>query len=368
MARNLYFTQGTKGEQNLVQDLIDEHIKIYGIECYYIPRKIYEDKLWSDIYYSEFKDSYLIEMYLENFEGFGGKGDMLSKFGLKVSDEISLTVSRRRWKDFVDLSTNKIVQGRPNDGDLIFFPLNQNVFEIKFVENQSPFYQLNKLYIYTLTCEMFEYGDSIFDTGNDQIDNLHRESGDYPIILNIGGIGNFTPGEKIFGSQFSATASGVLVENGYLGTIRITSSGGGYVSPPVVSVYDIRGNFVDRGSCTISGGKVTSVTGPPSSTFSGVPSIIIGASPQDPTATVATWDPDNRTVTVVYTKGDFADGELIRGETSNAAWNVTSTDDIDTSYGDDYSENRQIENAGNLLVDFSESNPFGNFGDMEELF
>jgi hypothetical protein len=368
MARNLYFTQGTKGEQNLVQDLIDEHIKIYGIECYYIPRKIYEDKLWKDIYYSEFKDSYLIEMYLENFEGFGGKGDMLSKFGLKVSDEISLTVSRRRWKDFVDLSTNKIVQGRPNDGDLIFFPLNQNVFEIKFVENQSPFYQLNKLYIYTLTCEMFEYGDSIFDTGNAQIDNLDKESGDYPIILNIGGTGNFTPGEKIVGSKFTATASGVLVGN-YLGTITITSSGAGYVNPPVVSVYSAQGNFIDTGSCTISGGRVTSITGPTAIyTFSGVPSILLGASPQDSTASVGTWDPDNRTVTVVYAKGNFADGELIRGETSNAAWNVSSTDDIDISVGTDYSENRQIENAGNLLVDFSESNPFGNFGDMEEFF
>lgn len=368
MARNLYFTQGTKGEQNLIQDLIDEQIKIYGLECYYIPRKIYEDKLWKDIYYSEFKDSYLIEMYLENFEGFGGQGDLMSKFGLRVTDEITLTVSRRRWKDFVDLSTNKIVQGRPNDGDLIFFPLNNNVFEIKFVENQKPFYQLNKLYVYTLTCELFEYGDSIFDTGNSNIDNLDKESGDYPIILNVGGIGDFKPGEKIIGSQFTATASGTLVD-GHLGTITITSSGSGYVTPPVVSVYDAQGNFIDHGTCTISGGKVASITGPNAIyTFSGVPSIVLGSSPKDSTASVASWSPDTRTVTVVYATGDFANGETIIGETSRAKWKITETDDIDSSGATDYSENRQIEDAGNLIIDFSESNPFGQFGDMEEFF
>ena len=152
--KNLYFTQGTRGEQGLVQDLVDEQIKMYGLECYYIPRQIHEDKLWGDIYYSQFKDSYLIEMYLENFEQFGGNGDMLSKFGLRVTDEIQLTVSRRRWKDFADSATNKIVTGRPNDGDLIWFPLNETVFEIKYVENQKPFYQLGSLYTYTMTCEV----------------------------------------------------------------------------------------------------------------------------------------------------------------------------------------------------------------------
>lgn len=366
MTRNLYFTQGTKGEQNLLQDLIDEHIKMYGIECYYIPRKIYEDKLWHDIYYSQFKDSYLIEMYLENFEGFGGKGDLLSKFGLRVTDEINLAVSRRRWKDFVDLATNKIVSGRPNDGDLLYFPLNQNVFEIKFVENQKPFYQLNNLYVYTLTCEMFEYGDSIFETGISDIDNLDKESGLIPIILNVGGVGDFKPGEKIIGTKYTATASGALV-GGYLGQITITNPGIGYTASPVVSIYNQTGNFIDVGSCTISGGKVTSVLGPNTIyTFSGVPSVIIGPSPKNNTASVATWDPDTRTVEIVYSTGNFDNGETIMGETSNAKWTVLELDTLQLNDG--YSENREIEDAGDLIIDFSEGNPFGNFGDMGNNF
>ena len=219
MTKNLYFTQGTFGEQNLIKDLIEEQIKIYGMEVYYIPRQIFEDRAWHDIYYSEFKESYLIEMYLENFEGFGGKGDLLTKFGLKVTDEITLTVSRRRWKDFVDVRTNKIVQGRPNDGDLIWFPLNKMVYEIKFVENQAPFYQLNDLYVYTLTCELFEYGDSIFETGIKTVDNLNKESGVYPIQM-------FSPGALASGrSILSGTSvAGVIVDYGGLG----------YLKPPIV--------------------------------------------------------------------------------------------------------------------------------------
>ncbi len=215
MTKNLYFTQGTFGEQNLIKDLIEEQIKIYGVEVYYIPRKIYEDKAWHDIYYSEFKESYLIEMYLENFEGFGGKGDLLTKFGLQVTDEITLTVSRRRWKDFVDLRTNKIVKGRPNDGDLIWFPLNKMVYEIKFVENQAPFYQLNDLYVYTLTCEVFEYGDSIFDTGIEEIDNLEKESGTYPIQM-------FSVGALASGraSLSSGSVTGVIIDYGGLGYLK----------------------------------------------------------------------------------------------------------------------------------------------------
>lgn len=366
MTRNLYFTQGTKGEQNLVHDLIEEQIKMYGIEVFYIPRKVYEDKLWNDIYYSQYRDSYLIEMYLENFENFGGKGDMLSKFGLRVTDEISLTVSRRRWKDFVDLATNKIVTGRPNDGDLIYFPLNQTVFEIKYVENQKPFYQLNSLYVYTMTCEIFEYGDSIFKTGNQKIDNLEQESGVFPVYLYSGGTGNFSPDETVVGTRFTATASGTLVGS-YLGTIIVTNPGAGYITTPAVRVYDAQGNFVDNGSCTISGGKVTSVTGPNIIyTFSGVPKIIIDSSPKNYTAKAAEWDPTAIILNVAYNTGNFAPNEQIIGQTSGAKWSVKKYDTIDMV--DTFSENREIENKGDLIIDFTESNPFGEFGNIQGSF
>lgn len=283
MAKNVFFTQGTISEQRLVQDLVDEHIKIHGLECYYIPRRVFEDKLWNDIYYSEYKDSYLIEMYLESYEKFGGKGDILSKFGLRVTDEITLTVSRRRWKDFVDVRTNKIVQGRPNEGDLIYFPLNNNVFEIKYVENQEPFYQLNNLYVYTLTCEVFEYGDSIFDTGIEGVDNLTQETGGYPITFS-GGTGDFSVGETVSG-----------VTSGSIGTI-------------------------------------------------------------------ASWDPDEMTAQVVYTKGTFVPGETINGLESSSAWSLESFDTLDLI--DAYSDNRVIEDNADNILDFTETNPFGEYSNL----
>jgi hypothetical protein len=360
MARNLYFTQGTTGEQNLIQDLIDEQIKMYGVEVYYIPRQIYEDKLWNDIYYSQFKDSYLIEMYLENFESFGGNGDMLSKFGLRVTDEVTLTVSRRRWKDFVDLATNKIVSGRPNDGDLIWFPLNQTVFEIKYVENQKPFYQLNNLYVYTVTCEIFEKGDTIFDTGVDEIDSLEQESGVYPVYMFPGGFGHYQPDETIIGTYFTATASGSL-SGSNLAQITITNPGQGYTAEPTVLFYDPNGNYIDSGSATVSGGIVTNVYGPSTVyTYSGVPTIVIGSSPKNYTAKVAEWDP--RTLKIAYPTGNFAINEEVIGVDSGAKWIVQSYDTLDMT--DSYSENRFIEDTADSIIDFTETNPFGEYGDM----
>jgi len=367
MARNLYFTQGTNGEQNLVQDLIDEQIKMYGIECYYIPRKVYEDKLWNDIYYSQYRDSYLIEMYLENFENFGGKGDMLSKFGLRVTDEVTLTVSRRRWKDFVDLATNKIVGGRPNDGDLIYFPLNQTVFEIKYVENQKPFYQLNNLYIYTMTCEIFEYGDSIFDTGIEKIDNTEKESGVFPIYMFPNGFGHYKPDEKVIGSRFTATVSAVVLSGGTLGDLTITNPGEGYTTEPTVFFYDSIGNYIDSSTATISGGRVTFVP-PPSmmQTYSGVPSVVVDDSPKNYTAKVAEWEPTARVLNVAYITGNFAPNETVKGLDSGAKWKVQSYDTLDMI--DSYSENRIIEDNGDLIIDFTESNPFGEYGDIQGSF
>jgi hypothetical protein len=367
MTRNLYFTQGTKGEQNLIHDLIEEQIKMYGIECYYIPRKVYEDKLWNDIYHSQYRDSYLIEMYLENYEAFGGSGDMLSKFGLRVTDEISLTVSRRRWKDFVDLSTNKIVAGRPNDGDLIYFPLNQTVFEIKYVENQKPFYQLNSLYIYTMSCEIFEYGDSIFETGIEEIDNLEQESGVFPIYMFPNGFGHYKPDEKIIGTRFTATVSSAVVSGGALGALTITNAGSGYTTAPSVFFYDISGNYIATSTSTISGGKVTSIQPPAGAyTYSGAPIVIVDDSPKNYTGRVAEWRPTERVLDVAYLTGNFSPDEIVKGETSGAKWKVQSYDTLNMT--DAYSENREIENKGDLIIDFTESNPFGEFGDIQGSF
>lgn len=376
--KNLYFTQGTKGEQNLIQDLVDEQIKMYGLECYYIPRQIYEDKLWNDIYYSQFKDSYLIEMYLENFEQFGGNGDMLSKFGLRVTDEVQLTVSRRRWKDFVDVSTNKIVGGRPNDGDLIWFPLNETVFEIKYVENQKPFYQLGSLYTYTMTCEVFEYGDTIFDTGIPEVDNTEAESGVYPIVLNVGGLGQFDRDEKVVGTRFNAAATTIVAPSGILGAITVISGGGRYTEAPNAFWYTPSGTIIGTSSTVISGGIVTKVNAPSLPFVYGdeiydqqgnvvgisgyAPSINIDRSPGNVAGKVATWDPATRVLNVAYLNGTFDVNERIEGVDSNAKWTVTSYDSLNMT--DSFSENREIELVADDILDFTEQNPFGEFGNF----
>ena len=381
--KNLYFTQGTKGEQSLVQDLVDEQIKMYGLECYYIPRQIHEDKLWGDIYYSQFKDSYLIEMYLENFEQFGGNGDMLSKFGLRVTDEIQLTVSRRRWKDFVDVQTNKIVSGRPNDGDLIWFPLNETVFEIKYVENQKPFYQLGSLYTYTMTCEVFEYGDSIFDTGIPAVDNTEMESGVYPIILNTGGSGYFKQDEKITGTRFTATATTPVADNnGVLGAITITNGGGRYETAPNAFWYSPTGAFIGTSTTVITDGVVSTVNSPTTPYIYGdvtydtqgnidtitpwAPTINIESSPGDVVGKVAEWDENTRTLSVAYANGTFELNEEIVGADSNARWSVGSFDTLDMT--DSFSENRQLEDEADDILDFTERNPFGEFGNFTGSF
>ena len=377
--KNLYFTQGTTGEQGLVQDLVDEQIKMYGLECYYIPRQIHEDKLWNDIYYSQFKDSYLIEMYLENFEQFGGNGDMLSKFGLRVTDEIQLTVSRRRWQDFVESSTNKIVSGRPNDGDLIWFPLNETVFEIKYVENQKPFYQLGSLYTYTMTCEVFEYGDSIFDTGIPAVDNTEMESGVYPcflalVVLDIG----FKTKELM--EQDSMQLQLLLVAvNGVLGPITITNAGGRYETAPVARWFSPTNGLIGTSTTEITNGVVSTVNSPTTPYVYGditydeighvqsvagwAPTIVIDESPANVVGKVAEWNEDTRTLSVAYANGTFDVNELSCGYDSGARWSVGSSfDTLDMT--DSFSENRQLEDEADDILDFTERNPFGEFGNF----
>ena len=380
--KNLYFTQGTKGEQGLVQDLVDEQIKMYGLECYYIPRQIHEDNLWGDIYYSQFKDSYLIEMYLENFEQFGGNGDMLSKFGLRVTDEIQLTVSRRRWQDFVESSTNKIVSGRPNDGDLIWFPLNETVFEIKYVENQKPFYQLGSLYTYTMTCEVFEYGDSIFDTGIPAVDNTEMESGVYPVILSAGGSGYWIQDEKVTGTRFNAAATTPVAVNGVLGPITITNAGGRYETAPIARWFTPTNALIGTSTTEITNGVVSAVNSPTTPYVYGdityddlgeiesvagwAPTIVIDESPANVVGKVAEWNEDTRTLSVAYANGTFDINEELVGADSNARWSVSSFDTLDMT--DSFSENRQLEDEADDILDFTEKNPFGEFGNFTGSF
>ena len=178
MALNPFFLQGSQSEQRLVQDLINEQLLIYGVEVTYIPRKYVSDKstIMEEVTASKFDDNFLLEAYVNTYEGYGGQGDIMSKFGVTIKDELTLTISKERFEDFISpflevLPDDEIeVYTRPREGDLIYFPLGTRLFEVMFVEHEDPFYQLGKNYVYQLKCELFQYEDEVIDTSFDEID------------------------------------------------------------------------------------------------------------------------------------------------------------------------------------------------------
>jgi hypothetical protein len=196
---NFYFNNFQNSmEQRLVEDLIIESIKIYGIDVCYIPRTIIkEDFVFSEDVLSEFNDHYAIEMYIKNVDGFSGDGDFLSKFGLEIRDEMTLTVSQRRFHEEIGADNTTPVNetpgiDRPSEGDLIYFPLNGKIFQVKFVEHEAVFYQMGSLQTYDLTVELWEYSHEQLNTGMDAIDSVETMySGDkefYQILMEDGSV------------------------------------------------------------------------------------------------------------------------------------------------------------------------------------
>ena len=169
MATNLYFSNFSNSmEQTLIEDLIIESIRIYGLDCWYIPRTLgAKDDLLNEDDLSIFDQAYMIEMYVKNVEGFEGDGQFLSKFGLQIRDSMTLSVSIRRFSEDVALYNEQI---RPNEGDLIYFPLTRKMYEVMFVDNKPIFYQLGALQMYDLRCELMEYSNEVFNTGVEEID------------------------------------------------------------------------------------------------------------------------------------------------------------------------------------------------------
>jgi len=204
---NHYFNNFSSSmEQTLIEDLIIESIRIYGIECLYIPRTLVkEDLLFGEDVLSKFESAYAVEMYVKSVDGFEGEGDFLSKFGLEIRDQMVLTVSRRRFEDevFSDETYSNTVRttGRPNEGDLIWFPLNNKLFEIKFVEHEAVFYQMGSLQTYDLTCELFQYSHERLDTGITEIDAIETaQSGDmlaYQVTTEAGDILTMQDGSRV---------------------------------------------------------------------------------------------------------------------------------------------------------------------------
>ena len=177
MPTNVYFDTGTKPEQALYEDLMIEQLQIYGQDVYYIPRKLAgTDAIWQEDISSSFESSYLIEMYMENVDGYEGEKELMSKFGLDIQDDATFVVARRRWEQFVSVDNNIIVSSRPNEGDLVYFPKGNKLFEITFEDQDDPFYQVHNLPTYKLKCKTFEYASEVIDTGIAEIDAIEDDN------------------------------------------------------------------------------------------------------------------------------------------------------------------------------------------------
>lgn len=250
---NVYFSQGTRNEQVLIEDLIIESLRIYGNEVMYIPRTLVsKDDILGEDRLSQFKSAFPIEMYFENVDSFAGQGSFIQKFGLMIEQSATLVVARRRWEQFIGRYGVTTIPTRPNEGDLIYFPLSKGLFEIKFVQHQDPFYQLGKLYVYKLQVELFQYASEFIDTGVPEVDafeslksmstNISRSNYGYVksiTMYNQGSGYTSAPAVVIASSSgHGATATAVLgtgPQAGKVIRVDVTNGGTNYQSIPAIS-------------------------------------------------------------------------------------------------------------------------------------
>jgi len=227
MALNPFFLHGSSGEQNLVQDLVNEQLKMFGVEVYYLPRVFQNEKtVMEEVSRSEFTAAIPLEAYVDTYEGFSGAGTLLSKFGVQEVDDLTIIISKERYESVVQQQAALIdrtkLTSRPKEGDLIYFPLGDRLFEIKYVEHEKPFWQLQKNYVYELRLELFAYNDEEIDTGVSEIDDNVIDAG-YIQTFNMVGVGS------------TATAITTL-NDGVVRRILVNRRGSGYTSTPRVAI------------------------------------------------------------------------------------------------------------------------------------
>jgi hypothetical protein len=233
---NPYFLQGSSSEQRLVQDLINEQLRMYGQDIVYLPRNIInKNTILKEITSSKFDDSFRIEAYLVNYEGFGGQGDILSKFGVKTTDEVTFIISKERYEDFISpfISSNTQIElsSRPQEGDLIYLPLDNTIFEIKYVEGKKPFYQLNNLYVYELRCEVMDYeADDVINTSINEVDESVKDFGYIAKLIMVGLYATSTSATVQLASSLAA------VGGSSVSRIDLINDGTGYLSVPIVAI------------------------------------------------------------------------------------------------------------------------------------
>tara|TARA_B100000427_G_scaffold324497_1_gene329753 strand:+ start:25253 stop:26728 length:1476 start_codon:yes stop_codon:yes gene_type:complete len=243
MVLNPYFQQGSRSEQSLIQDLINEQLRTYGVEVHYLPRKYMDEKtVIREVVQSKFDDAYPLEAYVDTYDGYGENPTILSKFGIEQKNEITLTISKERWETYIEPlmqnEENIKLATRPKEGDLIYFPLGDRLFEIKYVEHEKPFYQLKKTYVYELRCELFRYGDEVIDTGIEEIDDTLIGDDYDGTTGEDGGISTLlgpTQTLTLVGAGITATAVTGIVTGG-IRYVDITNRGAGYLGGPKIGI------------------------------------------------------------------------------------------------------------------------------------
>lgn len=307
MPRNVYFSQAVRSEQNLYEDLIVESLKIYGQDVYYIPRTLVNrDTILNEDPSSKFDDAYLMEAYIENVDGFEGSGDLYSKFGLEIRDEATFVISRKIWNHSVGLHEQT---SKPKEGDLLFLPMTNSFFEISYVEDDSPFFQLSNLPVYKLVCSLFEYSDEQIETGVGEIDDkTGAQAYQIAMDVNVTGGNHFEHSEIV--TQELVPASGGTPAIKISGEIQTITKTTDLLATISVSNIGVSGSETYRQF-------VASATKP-----------LVGG-----TST------NSCIITKVYDIGDNDSTKVLASD--GAAQNVA------------------FETLGDNFIDFTESNPFG---------
>lgn len=364
------YYSGYSGEQDLAQDLVDEQIKLFGSDIYYMPRTILRDNTLDDIIYSKYQSQFQVEMLLSNVQGFGDQSEFISKFGLRITDEVKFIVSSRRWDESeAQYSPSLTVPGRPNEGDLLYFPLTKDLYEIKFVERESPFYQFGKIQFLIMTAEIYEVGSDDIDTGIEEIDEIELSfSNAIKMFMDPGGTGDFTIGEEVVGDEFLAKATAVL--NGDAVDSVVMTDGGSYYNTALPPTVTISGDGTDAAGTAVvsSAGIVTGINITNGGTgYTTPPTISINYSPKDNRAEVKSWDATTRELQIINRTGTFTTAETITGLTSGAKWSPETFDTLNNT-NSEYDQNTQIESAADEIIDWGEVNPFGEIGNYTDSF
>ena len=364
---NLLKANGSAQEQTFIENLIVESIEIYGQDIYYLPRTyVNRDTIFQEVENSSFTQALAVRAYVNNVEGWEGQGELLSKFGVRIEDKTTFIFSREKFTSAVDDNAVLNVEGRPNEGDLIWFPATKHLFEISFVEAERPFYQLGKGYVWECQCELFEYSDEELDTGVTEIDAIETAFANaIKLIMDAGGTGTFTVGEEIVGDRFLATAT-ATVSGGAVTAFTVTDGGEGYKSalPPTVTITGGGGSGATATATVDSVGLVTGITVTSGgSGYTSAPTVTIDYSPKDNRAEVKSWNASTRELQIINRTGTFNTAETVTGLTSGARWSPESYNTLNNvNTADSIDQNYSFETEDDDIIDFSEGNPFGTIG------